>query len=69
MEFNECARRAVSAMPGLQPDDGHHFLMRVSKDNIAQVCLFRGEGRGGNVLVYIKRLISREIETMLHITN
>lgn len=36
VEFNECARRAVSAMPGLPPDDGHHFLMRVSKDNIAQ---------------------------------
>lgn len=39
VEFNECARRAVSAMPGLQPDDGHHFLMRVSKDNIAQVAV------------------------------
>ena len=37
VEFNECARRAVSAMPGLPPDDGHHFLMRVSKDNVAQV--------------------------------
>ena len=40
MEFNECARRAVSAMPGLPPDDGHHFLMRVSKDNVAQVGSF-----------------------------
>ncbi|CAM9870414.1 unnamed protein product, partial [Sphacelaria rigidula] len=39
VEFNECARRAVSAMPGLPPDDGHHFLMRVSKDNIAQVAV------------------------------
>ena len=37
VEFNTCARRAVSAMPGLPPDDGHHFLMRVSKDNVAQV--------------------------------
>lgn len=37
MEFNECARRAVSSIPGMHQDDSHHFLMRVSKDNIAQV--------------------------------
>ncbi|CAN0096668.1 unnamed protein product [Pylaiella littoralis] len=39
VEFNECARRAVSAMPGLPQEEGHHFLMRVSKDNVAQVAV------------------------------
>lgn len=37
VEFNECARRAVSAMPGLLQEEAHQFLMRVSKDNVAQV--------------------------------
>lgn len=37
VEFNECARRAVSAMPGLMQEEAHQFLMRVSKDNVAQV--------------------------------
>ncbi|CAM9566192.1 unnamed protein product [Ectocarpus sp. 12 AP-2014] len=39
VSFNECARRAVAAMPGLPQEEAHHFLMRVSKDNVAQVAV------------------------------
>lgn len=38
IEFNECARRAATAM-GLTPDESHQYIHHLSKDNIVQVAV------------------------------